>query len=145
LAIEVSGGRFGVEPATSEHGVTRWVELPLRTAAPGNVPSGRSLPIELNGLRVATVEEDATQLDKMRAELLQAGAEVSEFDSGESLLKGLEERPVTDWPQVLICDVALSDMDGYAVATLVRSLEAERGVPLGERMAAIALSRHAPD
>ncbi len=47
------------------------------------------------------------------------------------------------WPDLLICDIGLPEEDGYGLLRRVRSLEAERQVPLAERMAAIALTGYA--
>jgi ATP-binding cassette subfamily B protein len=47
------------------------------------------------------------------------------------------------WPDLLICDIGLPEEDGYRLLKRVRALEAQRRVPLGERMAAIALTGYA--
>ena len=46
-------------------------------------------------------------------------------------------------PDLLICDIGLPEEDGYHLLKRVRSLEAQRRVPLAERMPAIALTGYA--
>jgi len=71
------------------------------------------------------------------------GARVRTCTSGEQVLAQLGAEQAGAWPDVLVCDIALGDMDGYEVIGRIRALEAERGAPLRERMPAIALSGHA--
>jgi ATP-binding cassette, subfamily B, bacterial len=44
---------------------------------------------------------------------------------------------------VVVCDVALGEEDGYAIVRRIRQLEAQRGMPLEQRVPAIALTGHA--
>ncbi len=72
-----------------------------------------------------------------------AGATVRYFKTGAAVLDTLRDTPADAWPDVLICDVTLDDMDGYAMVAAVRQLEAERGTSLAHRLPAIAISGHA--
>ena len=67
-------------------------------------------------------------------------ANVEVFGTGRELFEHLRARASTAWPDLLICDIGLPEEDGYHLLKRVRSLEAERRVPLAERMAAIALT-----
>jgi ATP-binding cassette subfamily B protein len=75
--------------------------------------------------------------------LEQREARVEAFDSGSALLARLATLDAARWPDLLICDIGLPGEDGYAVLRHVRTLEAQRGVPLAERIPAIALTGHA--
>ena len=55
----------------------------------------------------------------------------------------MRERSRSAWPDLLICDIGLPEEDGYHLLKRVRSLEAQRRVPLAERMPAIALTGYA--
>ncbi len=41
---------------------------------------------------------------------------------------------------VLVCDIAMPDEDGYEVSSRIRTLETQRGVPFSQRLPAIALT-----
>jgi ATP-binding cassette subfamily B protein len=45
-----------------------------------------------------------------------------------------------EWPALLLCDIALGDMDGLTVVRRVRAIEPERGLPVERRLPAIALT-----
>src|SRR5690606_37951594 len=69
------------------------------------------------------------------------GARVEALASGHGVLAALREAGT--WPDLLVCDIGLPDMEGYDVLRRVRALEAERGVILAGRMPAIALTGYA--
>ncbi|WP_144639461.1 ATP-binding cassette domain-containing protein [Bordetella genomosp. 13] len=98
---------------------------------------------DLRGVDVMLVDdqEDAREIV---AELLhEYGADVVTHADGPSALDALRQRAAGAWPAVLISDISLGEMDGYALVRAVRALEAERGVPLSQRLPAIALSGYA--
>ena len=89
------------------------------------------------------VVDDQPEAREMLAEILRDnGARVAEHKDGEQALAAFEALPVEQWPQVLICDLTLGDIDGYEVVGRIRAMEAERGAALAHRLPAIALSGH---
>ena len=55
------------------------------------------------------------------------------------LAQGLESAP----PHVLVCDIAMPELDGYAVIGQLRALEKEHRIPLSAQIPAIALTAYA--
>jgi len=148
--IERQGGRFAIEPPASTHGLSYVVELPLRavaapTAQAASAPAeGPAAARVLDGLLIMAIDdhEDAREALCMLLEL--EGARVLAYAGARAALDWLAARPAPAWPRLMLCDISLGgDEDGYAVMREVRRLEAERGVPLGERLPAVALTGHA--
>ncbi|MGA0609290.1 ATP-binding cassette domain-containing protein [Caldimonas sp. KR1-144] len=130
------------------------LELPLRalnlpSPAPGAAPSlpppepppappGEAL---LAGARVMAIDDNADALESIGLLLRLEGASVLAYDSGEAALAWLAQQPSSAWPDLLVCDIALGGhQDGLAVVRRIRALELERGVALGRRLPAIALT-----
>jgi ATP-binding cassette subfamily B protein len=152
--IEREGGSFRIEAAGSTHGLRYVVELPLRATAserreapppPAEMPEDAPPPAELGaqplaGLHLVTIDDRDDARESLQALLETDGAEVKGFESGRDAIEWLSQHGVGDWPHVLLCDIALGDEDGYAVMRHIRQLEQQRGVPLDQRMPAIALT-----
>jgi ATP-binding cassette subfamily B protein len=123
--------------------------LPLRAvdAAPpvrsAMVPTQEAETASLAGRTIFVVDDHEDAREVLSMVLEEREARVEAFDSGHALLSRLGAMDKSQWPDVLICDIGLPDEDGYAVLRHVRSLEAERGVRLVERVPAIALTGHA--
>ena len=89
----------------------------------------------------AMLVDDQDEAREMIADVLKDnGAQVREYANGEQAVAAFAAMPADQWPDVLICDLSLGDMDGYEVITRVRAMEAERGAALSVRLPAIALS-----
>jgi ATP-binding cassette subfamily B protein len=97
----------------------------------------------LAGRTIFVVDDHEDAREVLSMVLEEREARVEAFDSGHALLSRLAAMDKSQWPDVLICDIGLPDEDGYSVLRHVRSLEAERGVRLVERVPAIALTGHA--
>jgi ATP-binding cassette subfamily B protein len=141
--VERHGGRFHVDAATSSHGLRFVVELPLRpddAAAPGPLLGAGEIP--LGGAEVLCIEEDATPASA-HALLGAAGARAHAFASGRAALDWLAARPDAEWPDWIVCDLDLDDVDGFDLVRQLRRLEDARGLPLDRRTPAIALARDA--
>jgi len=106
--------------------------VPAQAAPDGSHP--------LQGIRVLCVDDDEDALESLGSLLEHDGAATERATSGHETLARLEQRDVADWPDVLVCDIALGPEDGHAVVRSIRALEARRGVPLGQRLPAIALT-----
>jgi ATP-binding cassette subfamily B protein len=146
--IEEHNGRLSKTRA-EPNGTTYTVALPVRAVAlpapPGQAPLvARSVEeprLEGRALLVVDDDEDAREALKQLLEIHHANVET--FGTGNELYEYLRARSRTAWPDLLICDIGLPEEDGYRLLKRVRSLEAQRRVPLGERMAAIALTGYA--
>ncbi|RZT42486.1 ABC transporter transmembrane domain-containing protein [Cupriavidus agavae] len=100
-------------------------------------------PQTLRGSQVLVLDDDPPTREVLVEALEDLGAEAQAFAHGRDLLGWLSRTAPAAWPQVLLCDIALDDEDGYTVLREVRRLESNRDVPLDHRLTAIALSGHA--
>jgi ATP-binding cassette subfamily B protein len=148
VIVEEHHGRFRRAPA-EPMGTTYTVALPIRAVAqpapaapvPVEPPTFEEPRFAGKSLLVVDDDEDAREALKQLLEIHHAT--VSTFGTGSELYEYLRERSRTSWPDLLICDIGLPEEDGYHLLKRVRTLEAQRRVPLGERMAAIALTGYA--
>jgi ATP-binding cassette subfamily B protein len=146
--VEQHHGRFEMVPASAGHGTRYVIELPLRAVM---VVPKRSAPTDartasgsLVGLRVFCLDDDQDAREALVAVLEARGAAVRAFAAGNEMLAVLAAQPRTEWPDVLVCDIALSDDEnGYDIVRRLRSLEEARETRLEERLPAIALSGYA--
>jgi CheY-like chemotaxis protein len=92
-----------------------------------------SLP-RLDGVCVLVVDDEADAREVVRAALLAQGAEVCAVASADEALALLPSRRV----DVLLSDIGMPGVDGYALMRRVRALEAERG----GGVAAVALTAY---
>ncbi|WP_343640756.1 ATP-binding cassette domain-containing protein [Roseateles sp.] len=97
-------------------------------------------PHPLSGLNVMCVDDDEDALESLGQLLELDGARTERVTSGREALRRLAERDPSAWPNVFVCDIALGPEDGHAVVRGLRTLEAQRQVPLERRLPAIALT-----
>ncbi|SDQ23946.1 two-component system, OmpR family, response regulator [Actinopolyspora saharensis] len=71
---------------------------------------------EANGARTLVVDDEPSILELLTSALRLSGFEVRGADSGEAALRAAEEFR----PDIVVLDVMLPDIDGYAVATRLR-------------------------
>jgi ATP-binding cassette subfamily B protein len=141
---EKFGARFGADTSPAGPGRTYWLQMPLRAAAAPALPYTPAVAqASLRGARVFVVDDSEAQRARIGDALQAAGAMVQYFKTAGELLAALRGARDDAWPDALVCDVTLDDMDGYAMVNAVRQLEAERGVSLARRLPAIAISGHA--
>ena len=136
--VELHGGSVQAASAGEGQGTAFTVRLPLLTAtavAADQRPEGQGAARQpsLQGIRVLVVDDDADVRGMMEAVLSERGAQVtSAASAGEALDSVARERP-----DVLLSDLAMPEMDGYA---LLREL---RGRPESPRIPAAALTAYA--
>lgn len=94
----------------------------------------------LAGLNVLCVDDDEDALATLERLLALDGAHTERATSGRQALEQLARRDVADWPDALLCDIALGAEDGHAVVRSVRAMEARRDVPVAQRLPAVALT-----
>jgi ATP-binding cassette subfamily B protein len=148
--IEHHGGSLQMESKTVE--TTYRIELPLRTLAMETLPAdvfsvaggkaSSEFPpgVDITGIGVMVVDDQEEARESLGMVLADHGARTLAFGNGQQALQWLAQTPTPQWPQVLLCDVAMPDEDGYSVLQRVRQLESERHVLLRSRIFAIAVT-----
>jgi CheY-like chemotaxis protein len=123
---EAHGGTVSAESAGRGKGATFIVTLPIGAVkrAPATVPprpdeeaSADTLsPGKLRGVRILVVDDDREARHMVHAVLRQAGADVTAVESAQHALAELSKHS----PHVMLTDIAMPTMDGYALAHEVR-------------------------
>jgi signal transduction histidine kinase/CheY-like chemotaxis protein len=129
--VEMHGGSVVAYSAGPGRGATFTIRLPLHTAvAVGDTserdPASRSVAVpRLEGVRVLLVEDQVDNRKVLSAALRHCGALVEcagTATEGFALFR--------DWkPDVLICDIALPDLDGCSFLMNVRAREKDSHTP----------------
>jgi PAS domain S-box-containing protein len=143
--VELHGGTVTATSPGEGMGASFTVRLPrVSLAAPADGPDRRhptigSLPelterTSLSGLRVLVVDDEPDSNDVVSAVLTYAGAEVR---VGGSAAQGLDQ--LREWlPQVIVSDIGMPNVDGYAFLSEIRAQPGELG-----RIPAVALTAYA--
>ncbi len=136
--MELHGGRIWVESLGENQGATFTVELPLlrtpnliENVADTALASLDDLP--LTNLRVLVVDDEPDSREIVAFVLEQAGAEVIAVGAAIAALQTLQSMHF----DILISDIGMPEMDGYAFIQQVRQLQ------VGEDILAIALTAYA--
>jgi PAS domain S-box-containing protein len=125
--VELQGGRISATSDGRGKGATFRVELPVRSAHGSRSIGERDAPamsdavgeIEvpaLGGIRVLAVDDEPDALELMRAVLEVTGATVRTADSAEQALQAIEQAI----PDLLIVDLGMPKMDGFALIERIR-------------------------
>jgi chemotaxis methyl-accepting protein methylase/signal transduction histidine kinase/chemotaxis response regulator CheB len=143
--VELHGGSVGAESAGEGQGASFTITLPLAPLDAKSAPpieSERPKPLdrpgmtrrydELDGLRVLFVDDDPGTRDAVREVLQYTGAIVELAASAAEGVAALERFR----PDVLLCDIAMPEEDGYSLMRKVRSREQS----LGSSIPALALT-----
>jgi CheY-like chemotaxis protein len=138
--VEMHGGCIAVESPGVGHGSTFTVRLPLPSIEGQALASSSSDKPQitglLNGRRVLLIEDVAATRRALMAVLQEAGAEVDGVDSAPAAWESFERRR----PHVIVSDLGLPTIDGYAFMRQVRETEASLKTP---RIPAVALTAFA--
>jgi PAS domain S-box-containing protein len=97
----------------------------------------------IEGVRVLVADDQDDARVKLADFLRKCGAVVVAVSSGIAALSILADPLSGERPDVLICDIALPDEDGYAVLKRLRMLETTAGTKMSERIPAIAITAKA--
>jgi two-component system, chemotaxis family, CheB/CheR fusion protein len=142
--VEMHGGVIRAQSSGAGMGATFTVVLPM-PATRGSSPSASRLPLmaaranaSLAGKKVLVVEDDSQTQQALSVILRQAGAEVTTAASAADALDAYE----ASRPHIVLSDIGLPDLDGYALVGHIRALERERQWP---NVPAIALSAYTRD
>jgi PAS domain S-box-containing protein len=156
---ELHGGKVEVASEGAGRGSTFTVTLPLvaqselYAAEPPALSAiltgdrawtnvGIKLPYGLTiaGVRVLVVDDQEDACAMLAEFLSWCGAIVTTASSGAEALMVLSNPPGGALPDIMLCDIAMPDEDGYTALRRVRALEEARGVAMSERIPAIALT-----
>ena len=133
---ELHGGTVRAESPGPDLGATFSVQLPLNTIEPTLLPEKRlSHTTDLTGIRILVVDDDADMRELASFVLEQTGAEVTTVASGAQALSFLSQTI----PDLLLCDIGMPEMDGYALMRQIRKWAPEQG----GNIPAIALTAYA--
>ncbi|WP_088889281.1 ATP-binding protein [Leptolyngbya ohadii] len=135
--VELHGGTIQAESRGEGLGATFIVCLPVATVAPESfiVPESLTQAVNLAGLQILVVDDEADMLSLAEFVLSQQGAQVTVAHSAAEALLKLSQ----SIPDVLLCDIGMPEMDGY---TLMRQIRA-RSPEAGGTISAIALTAYA--
>jgi len=125
--IEQHGGTVSANSPGPGLGSTFTVTLPRFAGVPAELPRQKSGAIEavppLHGVKVLAVDDNADSLEVVTKILHDAGASVQPAASGAEALSYLRERTV----DVVLCDLAMPQMDGFEVLHRIRQIEGANG------------------
>lgn len=127
--VELHGGRIRAASEGAGRGATFIVELPVMESEPDVVrtpkrkrsasPASSSADLPpLQGVRVLVIDDQDITRDLVTAIFRRAQAEVH---SASSVREGLEQFATTS-PDVVVCDLAMPEEDGFAFVRAVRLL-----------------------
>jgi CheY-like chemotaxis protein len=131
--VELHGGSISAESAGPGRGAM--IKVKLRTIASRSDPSAerplkRAFKKEewipdtrLRDIKVVAVDDNADARELLKVILERSSAETVVVSSGEEALKAIKNL----YPDVLICDLAMPEMDGYEVLENVRRFAPELG------------------
>jgi CheY-like chemotaxis protein/anti-sigma regulatory factor (Ser/Thr protein kinase) len=147
--VELHNGSVLVESPGEGRGATFMVKVPLASVGGDDHlakdHSGKSREsnhsmigvLELSGLKVLVVDDEADARDLISIILTQSGAEVKAVaTAADALLELMEWRP-----DVLVSDIGLPGEDGYTLIRRVRAVEAKVGAL--RKVPAVALTAYA--
>jgi PAS domain S-box-containing protein len=148
--LELHDGRVQADSGGEGRGTTFSVYLPLRTPSEKYIPAAGGgtgaddVPLpSLGGLRVLLIDDQAEARESLTIVLTNAGAKVFAAASAKDALDWLPTLGSADYPDVLVCDIAMPGEDGYSVLRKVRAWTMEDGSTPLQRMPALALTAFA--
>jgi CheY-like chemotaxis protein/two-component sensor histidine kinase len=140
--VEAHGGTVVAESAGKGQGSSFTLRLPRHAAADeaasGQAASAEAAPVRsLEHIRVLLVDDDPDTRGMMQTVLAQRGAQVTAASSAAEALACVDR----ETPDVLLSDIGMPGMDGYALIRELRERPAARGIPA----AALTAYAHADD
>jgi signal transduction histidine kinase/CheY-like chemotaxis protein len=134
--VELHGGTVKAESPGYGMGATFTVQLPLMLSVLMPVPEVSITPAvsNLNSINALIVDDEADMRDLIQFVLEEHGATVQVAASANEALQYF----VQSKPDILISDIGMPEMDGYALIHQIRAL-----VPEGTMIPAIALTAYA--
>lgn len=139
--VELHAGSVDAQSAGEGKGARFIVRLPVREATlmPRMIETpasgGMATPSMLVGLRLLVVDDDPGARELISGMLAGYGAQVMVAEDGQGALKLL----FAERPDVLIADLGMPEMDGYALIEQVRALDPD----FGGKTPAVAVTAYA--
>jgi PAS domain S-box-containing protein len=135
--VEAHGGTITADSPGAGQGATFTVQLPLIESEPQGQPPEPAPVQDLNltGIRVLTVDDEADARELVAAVLELYGAEVLTTASAAEALSALQSFQ----PDVLVSDIGMPNVDGHRLIQQIRALPPEQG----GQIPAIALTAYA--
>ncbi|AFZ21291.1 PAS domain-containing protein [Allocoleopsis franciscana] len=134
---ELHGGTVQADSPGQNLGATFTIRLPLNVVEP-EPSSDHKHPesaTDLAGVHVLVVDDDADMRELAAFTLMGSGAEVTTAASAAQALTFLNQSV----PDLLLCDIGMPEMDGYALIRQIRKWSPEKG----GMIPAIALTAYA--
>jgi CheY-like chemotaxis protein len=140
--VELHGGTLQAESKGVGLGATFTVALPIAALLErtGPAASGSALAVRtasLQNLTVLVVDDDADARQSLKILLESCGARVIVCAGARAALEAIEAQS----PDVLVSDVGMPEMDGYALIAARRGHESARGAPVLPAVALTAYGR----
>lgn len=134
---ELHGGTVQADSLGQNLGATFTIRLPLNIVEPEPSSDDRDpeSAADLAGIQVLVVDDDADMRELAAFTLMQSGAQVATAASGTQALTFLNQ----SLPDLLLCDIGMPEMDGYALIRQIRKWSPEQGGTIP----AIALTAYA--
>ncbi|WP_187344951.1 hybrid sensor histidine kinase/response regulator [Cystobacter ferrugineus] len=119
--VELQGGTVWAESPGRDQGAIFTVWLPAHedTGEPPRAESTNAVALQLEGLRLLLVEDDALTRTAVTSILEHHGARVEAVESVASALSTLASTSGFD---ALVCDIAMPQEDGYSLIRKVRAM-----------------------
>ncbi|RCJ15922.1 hypothetical protein A6S26_06400 [Nostoc sp. ATCC 43529] len=135
--VEMHGGTVSADSLGEDQGATFRVKFPLIATVqqPNQNQNLPKISLNLRGVRVLTVEDDQDTRELLAFTIGQYGAQVTAVASAHEALKILKQCQ----PDILVCDIAMPEMDGYTLIRHIRTWPKEQG----GQIKAIALTAYA--
>jgi len=145
--VELHGGTVHARSAGEGQGATFIVHLPIpvMTRSAPNEPrrhpqkekvlAGEFRALDLSGIKVLVVDDEADARDLIKRVLVECDAEVITAGTAAEALRLVD----SDRPDVLVSDIGMPDVDGYELMRRLRALHGGAGI----RLPAIALTAFA--
>ncbi|MEG4520376.1 MULTISPECIES: PAS domain S-box protein [unclassified Microcoleus] len=134
---ELHGGTVQADSLGQNLGATFTIRLPLNIleAEPSCDDKHPESATDLAGVQVLVVDDDADMRELAAFTLMQSGAQVTTAASGVQALTLLNQSV----PDLLLCDIGMPEMDGYALIRQIRKWSPQQGGTIP----AIALTAYA--
>ncbi|MUL38275.1 response regulator [Gloeocapsopsis dulcis] len=133
--VELHGGSVYAESQGEGQGTTFTVKFPLMETNPAVEQKLTPLeePLNLSGVQILVVDDELDTLELIGFVLGQAGATVTKASSAQAALEAFRQLR----PSILVCDIAMPEMDGYMLIQQIRTM------PNLGQVLAIALTAYA--
>jgi len=135
--VALHGGRVEAASDGDGLGATFTIILPQLLEAPvvATREAGQTVSQRLDGLTVLVADDDIDARQLAGQALHAAGARTELVSGGVEALLALQRREF----DVFVCDIAMPDIDGYALLHRIREIELKQG----RFMPAVAVTAHA--